>query len=288
MIEVDMSDPRPAPRGRTVLVIDEALSDPPLWTAQLGRIYRVVTIASLAGASVAMEGQDVAAVVLVLNGSQSRARQLVTALRGHRALGRSAVFVVSDEAHMLAAQLVGISDLEIVDPAQADYDLSLQVGAAASRMSSRPAPRKLSSMLPQAGEFRASLIPPPFDGTQRMLVRFAQECSERGQRGLMLCERLSSRDTSAADRQRAAEDLRSLFNFIRADALVLSQGALAEVLGLAEQVLGRLHTVRGQVVVPRGVVGLLASVVELGHGVEQLARFDAELHRIRLESAMER
>lgn len=287
MIVGEMSDPRPALRGRKVLVIDEALSETPAWISQLSRVYSVVTIASVAGASVAMEGQDVAAVVLVLTGGESRARQLVTALRRHRGLGRAAVFVVSNETHMLAAQLVGISDVEIVDPVQAEYDLSLQVGAAASRMSSRPAPRRLSSMLPPA-EFRASLIPPPSDSGQRMLVRFAQECSERGQRGLILCERLSSRDTSGADRQRAAEDLRSLLNFIRADALVLSQGPLAEVLGLAEQVLARLNTARGQLVVPRGVVGLLASVVELGQGVDQLARFDAELHRIRLESAIER
>jgi hypothetical protein len=76
--------------------------------------------------------------------------------------------------------------------------------------------------------------------------------------------------------------------FVRADAIVLSQPELAGVLALAEQVVGRLNPGKGQVVVPRGVVGLLASVVELGQGVEYLTRFDAELHRIRLESALDR
>jgi hypothetical protein len=282
-----MPDPRTALRGRTVLVIDEALSDEPLWIGQLRHIFAVTTIASLAGAPLAIEGQDVAAVVLILTGSESRARPLVSALRRHRSLERAALFVVSSDLQALSAELAGIPDVEIVDPQQAEYDLSLQVGAAASRMSSRPAPRRLSSM-PQMGDFKAMIAQPVVNTAHRMLVRFAQECGERGQRGIALCERLSARDTSAADRQRAAEDLKSLLTFIRADALVLSQSELAEVLGLAEQVVARLNTAKGQVVVPRGVVGLLASVIELGQGVDQLARFDAELHRIRLESAIDR
>jgi hypothetical protein len=284
-----MSDPRIALRRRTVLVIDESLSDDSLWIAQLRHLFSVVTIASLAGASVAIERQDVAAVVLVLTGSERRARPLVTALRRHRSLDRTALFVVSPDVPMLAAELVGIADVEIVDPAQAEYDLSLQIGAAASRMSSRPAPRRLSSMLPQVAEIRPSLIPPVANTGLRMLARFTQDCAERGQRGLLLCERLSARDTTANERQRAAEDLKSLLTFVRADALVLAQSELAEVLGLAEQVLARLNIAKGQVVVPRGVVGLLASLVELGQGgVDQLGRFDTELHRIRLESAIER
>lgn len=284
-----MPDPRPSLRGRTVLVIDESLSDEPLWIGQLRHLFSVTTIASLAGATVAISGQDVAAVVLVLTGAERRARALVSALRRHRALERTAVFVITPELAMVAAELVGIADVEIVDPAQAEYDLSLQVGAAASRMSSRPAPRRLSSMLPQGGDLIASIIPPAQNPAQRMLVRFTQDCAERGQRGLLLCERLSARDTTPAERHRAAEDLKSLLTFIRADALVLSQSELADVLALAEQVLARLNTTKGQLVVPRGVVGLLASVVELGQGgVENLHRFDAELHRIRLESAIDR
>jgi hypothetical protein len=282
-----MADPRSALRGRTVLVIDEALSESPVWVGQLRHIFSVVTIASLGGASVAIEGQEVAAVVLVLTGNGGAVRPLVAALRRHRALERSAVFVVSSDVALLSAELVGIPDVEVIDTAQAEYDLSLQVGAAASRMSSRPAPRRLSSM-PQMGEIRALTHAPSVNTSERMLVRFTQDCADRGQRGLGLCERLSGRETSTADRHRAAEDLRSLLTFIRADALVLSQRELSEVLGLAEQVVARLNTAKGQVVVPRGVVGLLASVVELGRGIEQLGRFDAELHRIRLESAIDR
>jgi hypothetical protein len=282
-----MPDPRTALRGRTVLVIDESLSDAPLWIAQLRHIFSIVTIASLAGATVAIEGQDIAAVVLVLSGAEDRARPLVAALRRHRSLERSALFVVANDVALLSAQLVGIPDVEIVDPNQAEYDLSLQVGAAASRMSSRPAPRRLST-LPQMGDSFAPSPAPATTGGHRMLTRFTQECAERGQRGLALCERLSARDTTGSERQRAAEDLKSLLTFIRADALVLQQSELAEVLGLAEQVVARLHTAKGQVVVPRGVVGLLASVIELGQGVEQLARFDVELHRIRLVSAIDR
>jgi hypothetical protein len=282
-----MPDPRTALRGRTVLVIDEALSDEPLWIGQLRHIFAVTTIASLAGAPLAIEGQDVAAVVLIMTGSESRARPLVSALRRHRSLERAALFVVSNDLEALSAELAGIPDVEIVDPQQAEYDLSLQVGAAASRMSSRPAPRRLSSM-PQMGDFKAMIAPPTVNTAHRMLVRFAQDCGERGQRGIALCERLSARDTSAVDRQRAAEDLKSLLTFIRADALVLSQRELADVLGLAEHVVARLNTAKGQVVVPRGVVGLLSSVIDLGQGVDQLARFDAELHRIRLEGAIDR
>jgi hypothetical protein len=202
-------------------------------------------------------------------------------------LERAALFVVSSDLQGLSAELVGIPDVEIVDPQQAEYDLSLQVGAAASRMSSRPAPRRLSSM-PLMGDLKSLVAAPMVNTAHRMLVRFAQDCRERGQRGIALCERLSARDTSLADRQRAADDLKSLLTFIRADALVLSQSELAEVLGLAELVVTRLNTAKGQVVVPRGVVGLLAALIELGQGVEQLARFDAELHRIRLEGAIER
>jgi hypothetical protein len=270
-----------------VLVIDEALSDAPLWVNQLRHIFSVVTVASLAGAPVAIEGQDIAAVVLVLTGAEQRARASVVALRRHRSLERAALFVVSSDVPTLSAELVGIPDVEIVDPAQAEYDLSLQVGAAASRMSSRPAPRRLSSM-PQMGDFKALIAPPVMNTAQRMLERFTQDCAERGQRGLGLCERLSARDTSLVERQRAADDLKSLLTFIRADALVLSQSELAEVLALAEQVVARLNTTKGQVVVPRGVVGLLASVIELGQGIEYLTRFDTELHRIRLESAFDR
>jgi hypothetical protein len=270
-----------------VLIIDECLSDAPLWVAQLRHIFSVVTIASLAGASVAIEGQDIAAVVLVLAGAEDRARPLVAALRRHRSLERAALFVVAHDVTLLSAQLVGIPDVEVLDPGQAEYDLSLQVGAAASRMSSRPAPRRLST-LPQMGDsYAPSALPPP-NTSHRVLTRFTQECAERGQRGLGLCERLSARDTPGAERQRAGEDLKSLLTFIRADALILQQSELAEVLGLAEQVVARLHTARGQVVVPRGVVGLLASVIELGLGVEQLSRFDAELHRLRLVSAIDR
>src|SRR5690606_27850271 len=137
-------------------------------------------------------------------------------------------------------------------------------------------------------EIRASLLPPSSDSAPRMLVRSAQDCSERGQRGLILCERLSSRETSGPERQRAAGYLRGLLTLIRAAALALQHAPLAAVPPLAEQGVARVNPTRGQVVVPRGVVGLLASVVELGQGVEQLARFDVELHRIRLESAIER
>lgn len=281
-----MVDPRIALRERTVLVIDEGLADSHPWVDQLRHLFAVVTTASLAGASVAIEGQDVAAVVLVLQASAGqRARTLITALRRHRSLERVAVFVVCPEVQLLAAELVGLSDVEVLDPPNADYDLSLQVGAAASRLSSRPAPRRLSTM-PQIVEIK-SLIPPALDPSQRLLARFLQECGERGQRGLALCQRLSARESTATERQRAADDLRSLLNFIRADAGVLQQSELSSLLGLAEQVVSRLNTVRGQMWVPRGVTGLLSAVADL-RNPDQLAKFDAELHRIRLVSALDR
>jgi hypothetical protein len=281
-----MVDARIAVRERTVLVIDEGLGEPPQWGDQLRHLFVVVTTASLAGASVAIDGHDVAAVVLVLQAAAGqRARTLITALRRHRSLERAAVFVVCPEVQLLAAELVGLQEVEVLDPHNADYDLSLQVGAAASRLSSRPAPRRLSSM-PQMSAIK-SLIPPALDPSQRLLVRFLQGCGERGERGLALCQRLSARETSAAERQRAADDLRSLFNSVRADAGVLQQSEVSGLLGLAEKVVARLKTQRGQIVVPRGVTGLLSAIAEL-RNPDQLAKFDAELHRIRLIGALER
>jgi hypothetical protein len=282
-----MVEPRIALRERTVLVIDEGFAEPAVWVDQLRHLFVVVTTASLAGASVAIDGQEVAAVVLVLAaGGGQRSRTLITALRRHRSLERTAVFVVCHEVSLLAAELVGLADVEVLDPHHAEYDLSLQVGAAASRMSSRPAPRRLSTM-PHLGEFR-SLMPPAVDPAQRLLARFAQDCGERGQRGLGLCDRLQARDTTPAERQRAADELRNLLNFIRSDAVVLQQAELSQLLGLAEQIVARLKTQRGQLLVPRGVVGLLSAVAELRSGPSQLAKFDAELHRSRLEIALGR
>lgn len=280
-----MADPRTALRGRTVLVIDDSLESP-VWVGQLRHIFSVVHIASLAGAPAAIESQDIAAVVLVLESGDTLARPLVSALRRHRSLERAALFVITADVPQRITELSGIPDVEVVDPQQAEYDLSLQVGASASRMSSRPAPRKLSSM-PQTSDFK-SLLPPVVNTAHRMFARFSLDCRERGPRGLGLCERLSARETTNTDRIRALEELKSLLTFIRADALALSQTELAEVVGLAEQVVARINTAKGQVVVPRGIVGLLSSISELGQGVDQLARFDAELHRIRLESAIER
>jgi hypothetical protein len=128
----------------------------------------------------------------------------------------------------------------------------------------------------------------PVEPAQRLLERFAQDCGERGQRGLALCERLSARESSALERQRAANELRSLLDSARTDAAALQQGELSRLLGLAEQIVSRLTSARGQVVIPRGVVGLLSAVADMRSGPEQLAKFDAELHRLRLEAALER
>lgn len=267
-----------------MLVIDEGISQPGVWMQQLRQLFAVVTAASLAGASVAIDGHELVAIVLVLDASENgRARTLVEALRRRRGFDQVPVFVISTQVSLLAAELVGLSNLDVLDPQHAQYDLSLRVGASASRMSSRPAPRRLA----RSSDIKA-LTSPDFDPTQRLLARFAQECSQRGQRGLSLCERLSARESSSADRQRAAEDLRNMLNLIRADASVLQQSELSQLLGLAEQVMARLNTIRGQVMVPRGVVGLLSALADLRDGPDQLRRFDAELHRIRLESALGR
>ena len=141
-----------------MLVIDEALSEPAPWAVQLGRLFSVVTTASLAGAAVLGDRLEVAAVVLVLGGACDRARTLITALRGHPRFGEVPVFVISPEVSLLSAELLGLSEVDVVNPAQAHYNLSLQVGAAASRRSSRPAPRRLPA-LARSSDFR-SVLPP--------------------------------------------------------------------------------------------------------------------------------
>ena len=74
---------------------------------------------------------------------------------------------------------------------------------------------------------------------------------------------------------------------MRADAMVFQQAELSQLLTLAEQVVSRLNTA-APLVVPRGVVGLLSAFGELGAVDDELAAFDTELHRIRLESALDR
>lgn len=273
--------------AQTVLVIDEALGEPAPWAVQLSRLFSVVTTASLAGAAVLGDRLHIGVVILVLRAPHDRARTLITALRRHPRFEEVPVFVMSPEAPLVSAELVGLTEVDVVNPAEAHYDFSLQVSSAASRRSSRPAPRRPSSASAvRVSDFR-SVLPPVFDSPQRLLGRFAHECGEHGQRGLQLCERLSSRDSSSHDRRRAAEELRSLLELMRADALVFQQGELSQLLGLAEQVVARLNTTT-QLVVPRGVVGLLSAFAELGPNDAGFSGFDAELHRIRLQSALGR
>ena len=281
-----MVHPSSAPRARAVLVIDEGLRQATPWLAPIERSFAVVTAACLAGVSLAVAGREVVAVVLVLatDGAQ-RARTSIDAMRRHRSLEHVAIFVVAPDAARLSAELMGLIGVEVLDPKRAEYDLPLQVGAAASRKAAR-ASRRL------VGQAHSSGIRPavraPVEPAQRLLERFAQDCGERGQRGLALCERLSARESSTLERQRAANELRSLLDSVRTDAAALQQGELSRLLGLAEQIVSRLTGARGQVVVPRGVVGLLSAVADMRNGPEQLTKFDAELHRLRLEAALER
>jgi hypothetical protein len=303
-----------------VLVIDDNPWPEPTWLTQVRELFAVVTISTLAGASVAIEGQDVAAVVLVLSEIGMRAdlrastpglqpRAWISALRRHPSLDRTAVFIVSRNSALVSADLVGLTDVDVLEPEQADFDLSLRVGAVAPRMSSRPAPRRpsdlaylndtrrLESLVPKrpASEpllapVRApSSIPRPVDAPiePKTLQRFARECVERGARGLVLCEQLSQRHVPTADRERAAAELGELLDLAEGDAALLHLRDLALLFGMAELVVSRLNVGKGQLIVPRGVVGLLSALLELGR-IEQLARFDVELHRTRLASAIER
>jgi hypothetical protein len=304
-----------------VLVIDDAPSSRPAWLGQLEALFTVVQASTLAGAAVAIDKQDVAAVVLVLDGDGQPVRTLVSALRGHRTLERASIFVVAQHSALVAADLFGVPDVDVLEPEIADFDLCLRVGTAASRMWSRPVPKRGSDSLsaPDTRTFE-SLLPkpqallsrpppeallsrpppesflsrppesdrrllPPLDPTP--LARFCQECVARGERGLLLCELLTRRDAPAGDRARAADELGGLFTASKADATQLALRELAVLFGMAELVVSRLDAGRGQLVVPRGVVGLLAAFRELARP-DQLLRFDVELHRTRLSSAIER
>lgn len=271
---------RPSARStRTVLVIDESLHAAARWFDQLQSTYAVVTISSLAGASIAINGREVAAIVIVLIDGYPPARNMVTALRSHSALESTAIFVVGSDVSMIGAELCGLTNFDVITPEQADYELPLRVVTAASRMSSRPAPRRASA--PNPGSLRSSDAA-TIAARAQSAARFSQDSIARGERGLVLCELLSRRDGRDVDRRKAAGELSSLLATIRSEALLLQLSELASVVLLAEQAVGRLHVLSGQVVVPRGVSGLLSALRELGRGPDALLRFDVELHRTRL------
>jgi hypothetical protein len=309
---------RVARSGRMVLVIDDNPTSQPLWLTQLQELFAVVTISTLAGASVAIEGQEVAAVILVLDDASQQPRTWVSALRRHPSLERTAVFVLARQSALVAADLLGFADVDVIEPEIANFDLSLRVGAVAPRMSSRPVlkrgsdpgygsdTRRLESLVPKGPQIEAlvtaprapSLPPEPSDAAteDNRLLGFARACVERGERGLALCELLSQRGAIASDRSRAAEELCALFAIAKGEAAILQLRDLALLFGLAELVVSRLNVGRGQLVVPRGVVGLLSALLDLGStqplGLSELrqllAKFDVELHRMRLSSAIDR
>jgi hypothetical protein len=291
-----------------VLVIDDSPWSQQTWLTELQASFSVVTISTLAGASVAIEGQDVAAVILVLFEPDQRPRPWISALRRHPSLERVAVFVLARDSALVAADLLGLPGVDVIDPEIADFDLCLRVGAVASRMSSRPVPRRrsessindtrrLESLVPKAPMsepapavmLAAAPTPEPVSVMPEFKLhqRFARECVVRGERGLALCERLSQRAAAHTDRARAAEELVSLLSSTKGDAARLQLRELALLFGMAELVASRLNVDKGQLVVPRGVVGLLSALLDLGR-VDQLLKFDVELHRTRLSSAIER
>jgi hypothetical protein len=286
---------------RTVLVIDEGSHDAPPWIEQLSGVYAVTTIASLVGARVAIDGRDIAAVVIVLSATTSSARPLAIALRRHPALERTPLFVIGPDVSMIAAELCGLADVNVISGDRAAFELSLQVGAMASRMSSRPAARR-TSLRPSTPHSLRPSEPSGFGGSPVLLAHFGQECAQRARKGLALCELLSRREGELLERRRAADELRALFAATRADAAALQLRELAELLAMAEQTATRLrdelrpsiaqgeHTSQlgGQVLVPRGVSGLLSALRELAHGGEAVLRFDIELHRTRLQQALAR
>lgn len=265
-----------------MLVIDESLRSAAPWFDQLQSTFSVVTISSLAGASVAIDGRDVAAIVIVLMDTHTPARGVAVALRRHPGLERTAIFAISRDVAMVAAELCGLSQLVVLTPEEADYELPMRVGAVASRMSSRPAPRRAPT--PNPNSLR------PIDAgalaaRSQALARFSEDCVTRGERGLVLCTLLSRRDALPGERRRAADELSTLLASIRSDALLLQLGELGSVLALAEQAVVRLPTLSSQVVMPRGVSGLLSALRDFAWGTEAVVRFDVELHRMRLSAA---
>lgn len=291
-----------------VLVIDDSPWSQPTWLTELQASFSVVTISTLAGASVAIEGQEVAALVLVLSDADQRPRPWISALRRHPSLERTAVFVLARDSALVAADLLGLLGVDVIDPEIADFDLCLRVCAVASRMSPRPVlrrrsessvndTRRLESLVPKAPvtEQTPAAVPVAGPGQEAFGVmpefklhqRFARECVVRGERGLSLCARLSQRAAEHGDRARAAEELLSLLSSTKGDAALLQLRELALLFGMAELVVSRLNVAKGQLVVPRGVVGLLSALLDLGRA-DQLLKFDVELHRTRLSSAIER
>jgi hypothetical protein len=316
MIEAMAEVRRVARSARMVLVIDDDPWSQPLWLTQLQELFSVVTISTLAGASVAIEGQEVAAVILVLDDASQQPRTWVTALRRHPSLERTAVFVLARESALVAADLLGFTDVDVIEPEVANFDLSMRVGAIAPRMSSRPVPkrgpepgyggdtRRLESLAPKPTDALPALTrlpspaPEPRDPVleEQRLLGFARGCAERGERGLALCELLSRRSASGVERARAAEELCALFAIAKGEAALLSLRELALLFGMAELVVSRLNVGKGQLIVPRGVVGLLSALIDLGAArasgaselQQQVAKFDVELHRMRLSSAIDR
>lgn len=312
---------RIARSARMVLVIDDDPWAQPPWLAQLRELFFVVTISTLAGASVAIEGQEVAAVILVLDDPSQQPRTWVSALRRHPNLERTAVFVLARDSALVAADLLGLSDVDVIDPEVANFDLSLRVGA--PRMSSRPVPKRLSelaaygsdtrrleSLVPKRPESESRLVPvAPAPSVQaeaiepvredKRLQRFARACVERGERGLALCQLLSQRSAAAAERARAAEELCGLFAIAKREAALAQLRELSLLFEMAELVVSRLNAGKGQLVVPRGVAGLLSALLDLGGAdlpgtsgasalLQRLSKFDVELHRMRLSSAIDR
>jgi hypothetical protein len=303
-----------------VLVIDDGPWSQPPWLTQLQELFFVATISTLAGASVAIEGQEVAAVILVLDDPSQQPRTWVSALRRHPNLERTAVFVLARDSALVAADLLGLSDVDVLEPEIANFDLSLRVGA--PRMSSRPVPKRLSdpagyandtrrlesllprgpaSELPVAGPPLPSVLPAPIGPApeDKRLQRFARACVEHGERGLTLCLLLSQRSAVAAERARAAEELCALFAIAKGEAALLQLRELSLLFGMSELVVSRLNVGKGQLVVPRGVVGLLSALLDLGSAdspgangasalLQRLSKLDLELHRMRLSSAIDR
>lgn len=249
-------------------------------------MFNVVSIVSLAGAASAIEGHELAAVVIVLSGPDVATRPLVSALRRHTALEHVAVFVIADSAPLVAADLCGLVDVHVIPPSSAQYDLALRIGAT-PRMSSRPAPRRPSHVglrqTPPISE------PPAFINRthHEQLERFCKESSGQAEHALLLCERLAQRETQSAERVRATDELSHILSATRASAAAVQLTELESVLTLAEHVLGHT-TSRGNLLVPRGVVGLLSAVRDLTAGVAALSRLDVELQRARLLSALDR
>jgi hypothetical protein len=303
-----------------VLVIDDGPWSQPPWLTQLQELFFVATISTLAGASVAIEGQEVAAVILVLDDPSQQPRTWVSALRRHPNLERTAVFVLTRDSALVAADLLGLSDVDVIEPEIANFDLSLRVGA--PRMSSRPVPKRLSdpagygndtrrleSLVPRGPVSESPVAGPPAPSVlpaalgpapeEKRLQRFARACVERAERGLTLCQLLSQRSAVAAARAHAAEELCALFAIAKGEAALLQLRELSLLFGMSELVVSRLNVGKGQLVVPRGVVGLLSALLDLGSAdpqgangagalLQRLSKLDVELHRMRLSSAIDR